>query len=66
MEVSADYQALCGGCPIWDPATDSLYWTDCTGRRFYRYCPHLSGVIGWLTEVALTDRLSYGYDLRSG
>lgn len=37
MEVIADYQDLCGECPVWDPATATLYWTDCVGLRFYRY-----------------------------
>ena len=39
MEVIADYQDLCGECPVWDPLTSSLYWTDNTGNRFYYYQP---------------------------
>src|SRR5260370_42540270 len=39
METIADYQDLCGECPIWDPATATLYWTDCVSQRFYRYRP---------------------------
>lgn len=37
MEVIADYQDLCGECPVWDPSTASLYWTDSVGLRFYRF-----------------------------
>jgi D-xylonolactonase len=37
IEVIADYQDLCGECPVWDPGTATLYWTDCVGQRFYRY-----------------------------
>ena len=39
MEVIADYQDLCGECPVWDPETGTLYWTDNSGHRFYRYRP---------------------------
>src|SRR5229473_2740839 len=39
VDVIADYQDLCGECPIWDPECGMLYWTDCVGRRFYRYDP---------------------------
>ena len=39
MELIADYQDLCGECPVWDPRTGTLYWTDNTGNRFYRYRP---------------------------
>lgn len=41
MEVIADYQDLCGECPVWDPTTATLYWTDCVGQRFYQYRPQL-------------------------
>ena len=37
MEVIADYQDVCGECPVWDPETGTLYWTDNSGHRFYRY-----------------------------
>jgi sugar lactone lactonase YvrE len=37
MEVIADYQDLCGECPVWDPGTATLYWTDAVGLRFYRF-----------------------------
>lgn len=37
METIADYQDLCGECPVWDPTTATLYWTDCVSQRFYRY-----------------------------
>ena len=39
LSVIADYGDLCGEGPIWDAATDSLYWTDCVGQQFYRYRP---------------------------
>lgn len=39
MKVIADYHDLCGECPIWDADAGILYWTDCVGRRFYRYDP---------------------------
>jgi len=39
MEVIADYQDLCGECPVWDPRTATLYWTDNSGNRLYRYRP---------------------------
>src|SRR5690349_24638350 len=39
MKIIADYHNLCGECPIWDADAGILYWTDCAGRRFYRYDP---------------------------
>jgi sugar lactone lactonase YvrE len=39
LNVVADYQDLCGECPVWDARTEALYWTDCVGRRFYRFEP---------------------------
>lgn len=39
MEIIADYQDLCGECPVWDPHTATLYWVDISGRHFYRYRP---------------------------
>lgn len=40
-EAIADYQNRCGECPVWDEQARVLYWTDLTGRRFYRYSPQL-------------------------
>jgi sugar lactone lactonase YvrE len=37
LNIVADYQDLCGECPVWDPQTEALYWTDCVGQRFYRF-----------------------------
>jgi D-xylonolactonase len=37
MQVIADFGDLCGECPVWDAASNTLYWTDCVGKRFYRY-----------------------------
>lgn len=39
LETIADYGDLCGECPVWNAAAGYLYWTDLTGRRFYRYQP---------------------------
>ncbi|MEO8657957.1 MAG: SMP-30/gluconolactonase/LRE family protein [Bryobacteraceae bacterium] len=39
VELIADFNDLCGECPIWDSASASLYWTDCAGSRFYHYNP---------------------------
>ena len=36
LNIVADYQDLCGECPVWDPQAGALYWTDCVGQRFYR------------------------------
>ena len=38
-EIIADYGDLCGEGPVWDPDSQALFWTDCTGKRFYRYDP---------------------------
>jgi D-xylonolactonase len=37
--VVADFGDLCGECPVWDPAAETLYCTDLTGNRFYSYQP---------------------------
>jgi sugar lactone lactonase YvrE len=37
MEIVARFNDLCGECPVWDPPSQSLYWTDCVGLNFYRY-----------------------------
>ena len=37
MEIVAEYGDLCGEGPVWDPGAQALYWTDITGRRFFRY-----------------------------
>jgi sugar lactone lactonase YvrE len=39
LTVIADYGDLCGENPIWDGFTNTFYWTDCAGFRFYRYHP---------------------------
>ena len=36
MTILADYGDLCGEGPLWDRRTGILYWTDITGKRFYR------------------------------
>jgi D-xylonolactonase len=37
VDVIADFGDLCGECPIWHADEAVLYWTDCGGRKFYRY-----------------------------
>jgi D-xylonolactonase len=37
LEVIADFGDQCGECPVWDAGSRTLFWTDCVGRRFYRY-----------------------------
>lgn len=36
MEIIADDSNLCGEGPLWDDEARALYWTDITGRCFYR------------------------------
>ncbi len=61
MEVIADYQDLCGECPVWDPAAATLYWTDCVGRRFYRYFPQTGR-----HEIVKQDLEINGFRLNEG
>ncbi|HEX4486201.1 MAG TPA: SMP-30/gluconolactonase/LRE family protein [Terriglobales bacterium] len=35
--VIVDDENLCGESPIWDAPQQKLYWTDCSGSRFYSY-----------------------------
>ena len=37
IEAIADYGDLCGESPLWDVRNQTLYWSDITGRRVYRY-----------------------------
>ncbi len=37
METIARFGELCGEGPVWDPETATLYWTDLSSNRFYRY-----------------------------
>lgn len=37
FEILANDGNLCGEGPLWDDREQSLYWTDITGHRFYRY-----------------------------
>ena len=39
LTVIADYGDLCGEGPLWDQDSQTLYWTDQTGQKFYRYRP---------------------------
>src|SRR5208337_4226698 len=35
--VLADFRDACGESPLWDAEQNALYWTDLTGKKFYRY-----------------------------
>jgi sugar lactone lactonase YvrE len=37
IEIVANDDNLCGEGPYWDEHEESLYWTDITGRRFFRF-----------------------------
>jgi sugar lactone lactonase YvrE len=37
VSIIANYNDECGECPVWDPNSASLYWTDLLKNRFYRY-----------------------------
>ena len=37
IEAIADFGNLCGECPVWDDESHTLYWTDCSGHKFFRY-----------------------------
>jgi sugar lactone lactonase YvrE len=37
IDIIADNGDLCGESPLWDERSRTLFWTDITGRRFYRY-----------------------------
>jgi sugar lactone lactonase YvrE len=37
IEIIADDGNLCGEGPMWDEREAALYWTDITGRKFFRY-----------------------------
>jgi len=37
MEIVVDMQDLCGESPVWDEATQTLYWTDNAGRLFHAF-----------------------------
>lgn len=36
-EIVADFGDLNGEAPVWDPDSQSLYWTDCVGYKFFRF-----------------------------
>jgi D-xylonolactonase len=37
IEIVANDDNLCGEGPYWDEREESLYWTDITGHRFFRF-----------------------------
>ncbi len=47
---------LCGECPVWDPASNRLYWTDCVGLKFQRFDP-----VSAAHEVLKTGIEIYGF-----
>jgi sugar lactone lactonase YvrE len=40
--IVANYGDLCGEGPLWDNSCSTLYWTDITGLKFYRYQPAIA------------------------
>jgi len=42
LSVLAQDHNLCGEAPVWDGLSNSLYWSDCVGLKFFRY--------DWLTK----------------
>jgi sugar lactone lactonase YvrE len=36
ITIVADYQNLCGECPVWNPEDSTLEWTDIVGQKFFR------------------------------
>ena len=34
--IVADYQDLCGECPVWNPEDGTVEWIDCVGQKFFR------------------------------
>jgi sugar lactone lactonase YvrE len=36
LTIVADYQNLCGECPVWNPSEGTLEWTDCVGLKLFR------------------------------
>jgi D-xylonolactonase len=51
LTVVADYGDLCGEGPLWDVATQRLYWTDITGQKFY--CLDWATRKHWLVKAGL-------------
>ncbi|MCW5980418.1 MAG: SMP-30/gluconolactonase/LRE family protein [Bryobacteraceae bacterium] len=55
IEIASDSNALCGECPVWDPLSQTVYWTDCTGRKVFRLGP------GGEAEVLNEDIEIFGF-----
>jgi sugar lactone lactonase YvrE len=54
--IVADYQNLCGECPVWNPEDGTLEWTDCVGNKFFR--------LNWASRqhvMAKQDLTIYGF-----
>ena len=49
----ADYQNLCGECPVWDSSAGVLFWTDNAACRFYSFSPASSkhGLVCDTTQI---------------
>jgi sugar lactone lactonase YvrE len=55
----AESKNLVGECPVWDAATQRLYWTDINGMRVYRLNIHSGNIEHWqfaatVSALALT------------
>jgi len=58
IKLAAASGDFCGECPVWDPARNCLYWTDCVGLRFQ--------CLDWATgrhETLKTEVEVYGFRL---
>jgi sugar lactone lactonase YvrE len=42
VEIAVDTGDLCGENPIWDEATNRIYWTDQGGLRLHSFDPDVS------------------------
>jgi sugar lactone lactonase YvrE len=37
VSIITDDHNLCGEAPVWDPETNTLFWSDCVGLQLFRY-----------------------------
>ncbi len=62
---------LIGECPLWDPASDSLYWIDIINCRIHRFLPKKQLFSSWILPsepgcICLHDSTSLIVAMRSG